>query len=198
MTSVSGMASKCPECGARLGRGAPVGKAFACPACGNPVLLEPVVLEEARAGPSRSSAAARREAPPARAPVARPAPSRAALLGVATFVVLGAAYVGVYELLVAGAKRERDAIVRHHGEAVLTAPPPGEPPADADPAGLAAHGAARERFDLRVRHEALSRRIGTFFAALLGAFALQTILCVTMVVRAVAGRRRTAGRPKPS
>ena len=82
------------------------------------------------------------------------------------------------------------------GEAVLAAPPPGEPPADADPAGLAAHGAARERHDLRLRHEALSRRIGTFFAALLGAFAVQTLIGVAMVVRAVAGRRRAAGRPK--
>lgn len=191
MTSVTRKASECPECGARLGSGMPVGRAFACPACGNPVLLE-AARPRAVVAPAEGG----REAPPAREPGARPGTSRAALLGAATFVVLGAAYVGVYELLVADAKRERDAIVRHHGEAVLAAPPPGEPPADADPAGLAAHGAARERHDLRLRHEALSRRIGTFFAALLGAFAVQTLIGVAMVVRAVAGRRRAAGRPK--
>ncbi len=168
------MSLACPECGAAAPRGAVPGAAYACPGCGNPVL--PTVREARPAAP---------------APPAPPAPTGRRTLGLAlaAFFVLGAAYVGVYELLTAESKRELAEIERVHGADVVAAPSPGPRPGADDPAGLRAWNAVRDRYDVRTRHEALTNRTDWFFRGMLAAFGAQTLLTAWLGLKS----RRPAG-----
>lgn len=164
------MTLACPECGAPAPRGAVAGRAYACPGCGNPVL--PTERE------ARAPAAA--AAPP---PVESGRRRRTVGLALAAFFVLGAAYVGVYELLTAESKRELAELERIHGADVVTAPPPGARPAADDPAALRAWNATRDRYEVRTRHETLTSRTGWFFRGMLAAFAAQTLLTAWLAVK---------------
>ena len=103
----------------------------------------------------------------------------------AAFVVLGAAYVGVYELLTAETQRERAEIVRLHGTDVVDARAPGPRPETGDAVALRAWNAARDRYELRTRHEALTRRADWFLRGMLAAFAAQTVLTAALAIRSL-------------
>jgi hypothetical protein len=98
------------------------------------------------------------------------------------FVVLGAAYLGVYELLTAEAKRERAHLERNYGSELTTANDPGPPPSAEKTEELKAFLRARDGWDARRQYEAHGRRIDMFFAALLGAFAVQSLLTAALAL----------------
>lgn len=166
------MSLACPECGAAAPRGAVPGRAYACPGCGNPVL--PAERE------ARSPAA-----PPPPSPAGAGTRRRTLGLALAAFFVLGAAYIGVYELLTAESKRELAEIERVHGADVVDASPPGARPVADDPAGLRAWNAVRDRYEVRTRHETLTSRTQWFFRGMLAAFAAQTVLTAWLAAKAL-------------
>jgi hypothetical protein len=192
----------CPHCGEPAPKTAVAGRAYACPRCKNPVLAtEAVASKEAPPPAPRSGDGADAGASGG----GEPSHPRWAI-GVLAFVVLGLAYVGVYLLLTAAARRDRAAILMRYGESVREAEEPGAPP-DRGP-GLAEWEAKRTRYVDRQRLEALDGQVRTLFVAMMGAFALQTVLTVVIVFRARArtvaatrgsSRRRTSspGAPGP-
>jgi len=170
----------CPECGAAAPRGAAVGRAYACPGCGNPVLP---AAQRARPTPSAAPGPRSSDGMPPREAPSSSSGRRTLGLALTAFFVLGAAYVGVYELLTAEAKRECAEIVRVHGADVVDALAPGPRPETSDAVALRAWNAARDRYELRMRHEALTQRADWFFRGMLAAFAAQTVLTATVAVR---------------
>jgi hypothetical protein len=147
------------------------GKPYACPGCKNPVLPADLPLPPPVPVPAPASA----PAPEVRA-------SRAPL-AILVFVVLGAAYLGAYELLTAQAKRDREALLRLHGPAITTFEAPREAADPEDPTKYRAQVAARDRWHDRQRYEALGRRIDGMFVGLLAAFAFQTALTAWVAIR---------------
>lgn len=201
------MSLACPECGAAAPRGAVAGRAYACPGCGNPVLPAergPRPTPSAGAAPRSAGASGARasDAPASDGPASAGAAPRSGArrtlgLAAAAFLVLGAAYVGVYELLTAEAKRERAEIVRVHGADVLEAPSPGPRPETSDAVALRAWNAARDRHELRTRHEALTQRADWFFRGMLAAFAAQAVLTAALAVRTLRAPAAARGVRSP-
>lgn len=177
----------CPECGTPAPAGTPPGRAYACPRCRNPVLAVD------RPPPSAPTGAPAAAEPPA----GDAAPRFPWLLAVVAFVVLGAAYVGAYELLSAEAKRERASLERVHGAAALAAfPAPGPVPEASDAAALRAWQTARDRHADRVRHEQLGRRVDLYFFSMMGAFVAQTVLTAVLALRS-RSRSKAPAAPRP-
>jgi hypothetical protein len=109
------------------------------------------------------------------------------------FVVLGAAYVGVYRMLTAEVRRDRDAILRRHGDGIRTAEAPaGDPPSDAVP--LQKWKREQERWGERRRYDQYTKQIDTMFTALIGAFAAQTAITAVLLVKASQRRERSPVR----
>lgn len=168
----------CPECGEASPPGAKPGTAYACPSCGNPVL--PV-------------------ARPAPRPAAEPAPAPRApwKVGIAVFVVLAAAYLGVYELLTAEAKHERDRLLALHGPAITTyEDPAGGPPQTGDAAALREYVKAHEKFEDRQAYEKRVSRIDAMFVGLMAAFAAQVLFTGVLLARTALSRRANAARER--
>ena len=179
------MTLRCPECATPAPAGTAPGRAYACPRCGNPVLAvdRPASPPAAAADDDASP-----DAPPPRFPWT---------LALVAFVVLGAAYVGAYELLSAEAKREKASLERVHGAALATFPPPGPAPEASAAAALRAWQAARDRHADRLRHEQLGRRIDLYFVAMMGAFVAQSALTAVLAVRSRSrAKARAAPRPR--
>jgi hypothetical protein len=108
---------------------------------------------------------------------------------VAAFVVLGAAYVGAYELLTAEAKRERADLERLRGPEIATFPPPGPiPERGVDEAWNRRNALYRER----QTYEARGRFISVIFGAMAIAFGLQTAVTVVLGVRTLSSARARA------
>ncbi len=182
-------AGRCPDCGEPAPAGVPPGKAYACPRCRNPVLAV-AGAATAVAIVGRGASPAATDAPDAGVAEAPPRPRPAWVLALAAFVVLGTAYVGVYALLTASARRERASLLRTYGETARTAQDPGDPPAT----GVADWKRRHDLWDARKRIEALDKQVNSLFGALLAAFAVQT--AVTGVILAkTAGRRGAAREP---
>lgn len=180
------MTLACPECGRPAPRDAVPGKAYACPGCRNPVLAAdrpvPVVAPPAAPPPAPP--------PPGAAP---PFPWKLALLA---FVVLGAAYVGVYALLTAEAHRERDALTRLHGDAIETYEAPRFEVSPEDPAAYRAYLVERDRWTDRQRYEAHGQRIALMLSGMLFAFLAQTAVTTWLAVKTRQGSARGGARPR--
>ena len=127
----------------------------------------PVAAPLSSGDAERADRAAASGAPPA-APDASPAHWK---MGLAAFVVLGACYVGAYELLTAEAQRERANLLQVHGPAIESFPDPGPPPMAEDAKALRDYRPAHERWVDRGRYEALGTRVRAMFLGMLGAFA---------------------------
>jgi DNA-directed RNA polymerase subunit RPC12/RpoP len=170
----------CPDCGADAPDGTRAGAPYACPDCGNPVL------------PARARTRAGRDAGPVEPETgARPAWK----LALVAFVVLGAAYFGLYELLTAEAKKERDRLYAKHGAAVTAFADPGAPPQGGDAAGLKAYLAARENYDDRLAYQSRLSRIDTMFTALMLAFGAQSVFTAILLAKtALRMRKASTGR----
>ena len=168
----------CPECQAEAPDGTRAGTPYACPNCGNPTL------------PIRRRVPA---TPPERATVARPAWK----LAIVAFVVLGAAYLGVYELLTAEAKKERDRLFAKYGSAVTAFADPGDPPVGGDASSLKEYVAAHEKFGDRQTYESRVSRVDTMFTALLLAFGAQSLFTAILLTN-TALRIRAASRSRAS
>ena len=166
----------CPECGAEAPVGTRAGVPYACPGCGNPVLP---VRCAARAVPATPTAAA------------RPAWKLALL----AFVVLGAAYFGLYELLTAEAKKERDRLLTKHGPAVTAFADPGDPPQGGDAASLKTYVVAHENYEDRRSYESRVSRIDAMFLALMLAFGAQSVFTAFLLAN-TALRMRKASAPR--
>lgn len=154
----------CPECGGAAPTGTRAGAPYQCPSCGNPVLPAPraaPAVEVLEIGPPRP-------------------PWKIALLA---FVVLGAAYLGAYELLTAEAKRERDALMSKHGAAITTLPDPGPPPVGTDAATLREYVVRRDAFKDRTTYESRVSRIDMMFIGLVLAFAAQSVLTAAVLLK---------------
>lgn len=198
------MSLACPECGAAAPADVKPGAVYACPGCRNPVLA---AQQRQVKGPSASKAPAKRpvgavaedadheeDGPSAVQEKRRWGPLQ---LGIIAFVVLGAAYIGAYELLTAEAKRDRVIFEKTYGDALLTAQHPGPTPSAEDPERLKAFLRARETWDARQRYESHGKRIHGMLAGMLGAFALQTALTAYVAIksrRARAAARAAAAR----
>jgi hypothetical protein len=106
---------------------------------------------------------------------------RAAL---ATLVVGGAAYAGLFLLLTAEDRRERAALLALDGDAVRSAPEPGPQPPGGDSAAVRAWNRAQDLHRSRAEYERRSRKIRMFGIGLFGAFALQSVATAVVLVRA--------------
>ena len=168
----------CPECQAQAPDGTTAGTPYACPKCGNPTL------------PIRRRVPA---VPPEPPPAARPA-WRVAILA---FVVLGAAYFGIYELLTAEAKKERDRLFAKHGAAVTAFVDPGDPPTGGDASSLKEYVAVHEKFEDRRTYESRVSRIDTMFTALLLAFGAQSIFTAILLAKAALRIRQASKARAP-
>jgi hypothetical protein len=175
----------CPQCGCPAPRKAVLGQVYACPRCRNPVLA--VAREDSPAGTASGADAVPGETTEANTPPRHLSPWRTALLA---FAVLGAAYVGAYLLLTAEARRDRAEIVSIRGEGVLTAADPGPAPPGNDASAVGAWRRAKDLWDDRRRHEALTGRVRTMFAGMMAAFALQAALTSFVLLKS---RRRASG-----
>ncbi len=181
------MSLACPECGAPAPRGVRPGKAYPCPRCRNPVLAV-----EPKPAPPPAPEASGPSSDDSQDAAAPPAPRRSGFSwpwALAAFVVLGAAYVGAYELLTAEAKRERAHLERLRGPEIATFPPPGPiPERGVDAAWNTRNALYRER----QTYEARGRFIGVIFGAMAIAFGLQTAVTVVLGVRTLSSARARA------
>lgn len=167
----------CPECGAASPAGAKAGTPYACPACRNPVL--PV---------------ARRAPPPPPAPAPARPPRAPWKVGVVVFVVLAASYLGVYELLTAEAKHERDRLLARHGSAITTFEDPVGPPQSGDAAAMRAYTDAHGKFEDRQAYERRVSRIDAMFVGLIAAFGAQVLLTGVLLAKTALARRSASAR----
>ena len=111
------------------------------------------------------------------------------------FVVLAASYLGVYELLTAEAKHERDRLFALHGPAVTTFEDPvGGPPQSGDAATLRAYTVAHTKFEDRQTYESRVSRIDAMFVGLMAAFAAQVVLTGVLLTRTALARRAAGAR----
>ena len=117
-------------------------------------------------------------------------------LGLLVFCVLGAAYLGAYELLTASAKRERASLLQVHGPAIESFPDPGPPPPTEDSKALRDYRPAHERFVDRSRYETLGSRVQAMFLGLMGAFGLQTALTAFLAIKSWRRARPAPARAK--
>lgn len=192
------MSAPCPQCGAPAPAGTRLGSTYACPRCKNPVLAVAVPTAPAVAAPVASSAAG----PTDRGEASGDPPDAAGAspghwkMGLLAFVVLGACYVGAYELLTAEAQRERANLLRVHGAAIESFPDPGPSPLADDAKALRDYRPAHERWVDRGRYEALGTRVRAMFLGMLGAFGLQS--AVTAVLAWKTLRRRPSARRTPT
>jgi hypothetical protein len=180
------MSLRCPECGAPAPKGAKPGSTYACRGCRTPVLA----VER-----SETPAPASHDVVVSSGPPSPPSPAEGAAettatgtgfswrWAIAAFVVLGAAYVGAFELLTAEAKGDRARILAEEGPAVATYPDPGPMPVD-DAKRLAVWSAAKKRHETRLRYERKGAWIDIMFAALGLAFAAQTALTAVVAIKA--------------
>ncbi len=168
------MSRRCPECGHPTPADVAPGRAYACAKCANPVLA---TAHPREGSASDAPAAAGDSAPRApEIPVSSASPSqwKMALLA---FVVLGAAYVGAYELLTAEAQRDRSKLLAAHGEQVAAYRKP-EPPASGEAKALREFLAAQSRYEDRQRYEACESRIAAGRMGMAVAFGAQTLFAV--------------------
>lgn len=186
------MSLRCPECGAPAPVEVTPGRAYPCPRCRNPVLA---VERAERAEPAGDPGPGVALAVPPTPPAAGGAPSTSATgfslrWALLAFVVLGAAYVGAFELLTAEAKRDRARLVAAEPD-VASFPDPGPAP-DADDAKRRAWSDARRRYERRLDYERKGRWVDVMFGALGLAFLAQTALTVVIAVKARARSRQAA------
>lgn len=198
------MSRRCPECGQGTPPGIAPGKVYACPRCANPVLAGEHAPARGRAGAAsgegggggggRVAGGGRRaDGPSPGAPstpggAAARAPWRLALLA---FVVLGAAYVGAYELLTAEAQRDRAKLLAAHGDKLATYPKP-DGTTSGDAKALREYVVARSLYEDRQRFEACEARISAGRLGMAVAFGAQTLFAVIAFVRWRAARARAA------
>lgn len=162
------MSLGCPQCGATAPPGAQHGTVYQCRACGNPVL--PREAPDPVASPG---------APPPAGPRHR-SPWR--IVSVA-LVVLAAAHLGLWALLTAEARRERAALVKIHGDEMLSARDPGAPPPAEDAKAWTAYKPASDLWRARVRCEDFSSRTVMLGAALGVSLAAQATFLVYMAIK---------------
>lgn len=176
------MSRRCPECGHPTPADVAPGRAYACPKCANPVLA----TEHPRARP-----AGVRPAPGAPS-LPEPQPGRSHWkLALVAFVVLGAAYVGAYELLTAEAQRDRGKLRAAHGDQVTTYPKP-EAPAAGDAKALREFVVAQSLYEDRQRYEACESRIAAGRLGMAVAFGAQTLFAVWVYLKSRRAQARAA------
>jgi len=124
-----------------------------------------------------------------------PAPRAPWKVGLVVFVVLAAAYLGVYELLTAEAKRDRDRLLALHGPAITTFPDPG-PPQVVVASSLRDYTKARARYEDRRSYEGRVSRIDAMFVGLMAAFAAQTLLTAVLLLKSALARRAAGARAR--
>ena len=112
-------------------------------------------------------------------------------LALLAFVVLGAAYVGAYELLTAEAQRDRAKLLAAHGEKVASYPKP-DSTTSGDPKALREHLVARSLYEDRQRYEACESRISAGRLGMAVAFGAQTLFAVWVFLKSRAARARAA------
>jgi hypothetical protein len=132
------------------------------------------------------------DGPPTDAPAGPVFPWKVALIA---FVVLGAAYVSAYLLLTAEGRRQRSALERQYGAAIEAFEPPGDEPSAADTAAYRAFTQRRQLHAERLRYEELGRRMDVMFLAMIGAFAVQTVLTGGLLLRTLRASRAAPVRP---
>ena len=170
------MSVACPQCGRPAPDGTAVGQTYACLGCGNPVL-----------------AAEPRFLPPPPPPPARRSPWKIAALALA---ILGAAHAGLYALLTAEARRDRDAILARGGPSVIEAVEPGVAIGPEDVKAFNEYRARKARWDDRVRYEELSARAATMGTWLGAAYAAQAALVLYVLFKA--SQQAKARAPSPA
>ena len=175
------MSVACPQCGAAAPSATAVGSTYACPGCGNPVL----------AAASRSPSAP----PPPPLPPAPPASRSPWKLAALALVVLGAAHAGLYALLTAEARRDRDAILAGEGSSIVEAPAPGPQVGPEDVRAFNEYEARRKRWKRRQTYEERAGRVTTLGVWLGVAYAAQAAIVLVVLVKASA--RPKARGPSP-
>jgi hypothetical protein len=166
----------CPECGAEAPPDAKPGVVYACDACGNPVLPgEPVV----------ASLAVDEYVP-------RATRSPWTIVAIA-LAVLAAAHAGLWALLTAESRRERESLLRVDGDALLAATDPGAAPSTDDPAHRPWIAADR-LWTHRLRYESLGSHVSQLAIGLGVSFTAQAVVLSLLGVRWLRSRR---GSPPP-
>lgn len=185
------MTRRCPECGHPTPDGVAPGRAYACPKCTNPVLATERPRAKGAAASAPPPAGGARPAPGA-PDVPGPRSSRShAKTALVAFVVLGAAYVGAYELLTAEAQRDRAKLLEIHGAQVASFPKP-EAPASGDGKAMRAFDLAQSLYEDRRRFEACESRIAAGRLGMGVAFAAQTLFAVWVWWKSRRARARAA------
>ena len=198
------MSRRCPECGHKTPAGVAPGAVYACPKCSNPVLAGAHAPTRGAGGAAEegggggggggatSGAARATSASPAAPSIPGTGSSRSQWpLALLAFVVLGAAYVGAYELLTAEAQRDRAKLLAAHGEKVASYPKP-DSTTSGDPKALREHLVARSLYEDRQRYEACESRISAGRLGMAVAFGAQTLFAVWVFLKSRAARARAA------
>jgi hypothetical protein len=115
----------------------------------------------------------------------------------AAILALAAAHAGVWSLLTAQARRDRDALAALHGPSLATAPDPGAPPPLSDSAAWQSYNRARDLWLDRKRWEDKRSYASTMGFWLGASLAAQSVLLGALLVRwrrsrASASRREAA------
>ena len=110
---------------------------------------------------------------------------RAAL---ATLLVGGAAYAGLFLLLTAEDRRENARSLELHGPALLDAPSAGNPPDASDAAAFSRWKRAAALREDRLDHERRTKKVRYLAFGLLGAFVVQAGVTAALLVKSSRAR----------
>ena len=118
-------------------------------------------------------------------------------MAIVAFVLLGAAYVGVYSVLTAEARRERDDLLAlPDGATLWTAEEPPAAPTGQEAPAIKAWKRTQERWADRQKLEQRSKQVDALFTGLVGAFVLQSAVTLVILVRLSQRSTSTKSRPR--